>query len=340
VNLRTDDFDYHLPEELIAQTPLPRGESRLLVLHRRDNRVQLRRFPDILEYLHPGDTLVLNNTRVTARRVYGRRDNGRPVEALLMRPFGEREWEALLKPARPLCVGSRITLLTSDQTPIIAEVTAATPEGGRRLLFADQATRDRLALEGEAPLPPYIHQRLQDEERYQTVYSGPGGSAAAPTAGLHFTSEMLEEIERRGVGIAKLTLHVGIDTFRPVREENPQEHAMHGEWYTISPETAEQINATKGRVIAVGTTTARALESAAVAPRRVEPTTAVTRLFILPGYSFQIVEALLTNFHLPKSTLLMMVSALATREQILDAYRQAVAARFRFYSFGDAMLIV
>lgn len=340
MNFRTDDFDYYLPEELIAQTPLPRGQSRLLILHRRENRVELRQFPDILEYLHPGDTLVINNTRVTARRIFGRRENGKPVEALLLRPFGECEWEALLKPARPLRVGARFTLLTADQTPVLADVTAATPEGGRRLRFADPETRDRLAREGEAPLPPYIHQRLQDEERYQTVYSGPGGSAAAPTAGLHFTNEMLEEIERRGIEIARLTLHVGVDTFRPVREENPQEHAMHGEWYTISPEAAERINATQGRIVAVGTTTARALESAAVAPRRVEPTTGVTRLFILPGYTFQVVEALLTNFHLPKSTLVMMVSALASREQILDAYRQAVEARFRFYSFGDAMLIV
>lgn len=340
MNYCTDDFDYHLPEELIAQTPLPRGQSRLLILHRRENRVELRQFADILEYLHPGDTLVINNTRVTARRIYGRRENGKPVEALLLRPYGEREWEALLKPARPLRVGARLTLLTTSQTPVIAEVTAATPEGGRRLRFADLETRDRLTQEGEAPLPPYIHQRLQDEERYQTVYSGPGGSAAAPTAGLHFTTEMLDEIERRGIGIVQLTLHVGVDTFRPVREENPQEHAMHGEWYTISPEVAERINTTRGRIVAVGTTTARALESAAVAPRRVEPMTGVTRLFILPGYSFQVVEALLTNFHLPKSTLVMLVSAFATREQILDAYRQAVGARFRFYSFGDAMLIV
>ncbi len=337
---RTDDFDYHLPDELIAQTPLPRGQSRLLVLHRRENRVELRQFPDILEYLHPGDTLIVNNTRVTARRIFGFRENGKPIEALLLRPIGEREWEALLKPSRPLRIGSQFTLLTANQTPVITEVTATTPEGGRRLRFVDQATRDRLSQEGEAPLPPYIHQRLQDEERYQTVYSGPGGSAAAPTAGLHFTTEMLEAIEQRGIGIARLTLHVGVDTFRPVREEKPEEHEMHGEWYSISPAAAERINTTRGRIVVVGTTTARALESAAISPRRVKPTAGVTRLFILPGYSFQVVEALLTNFHLPKSTLMMMVSALATREQILDAYRQAVEARFRFYSFGDAMLMI
>jgi S-adenosylmethionine:tRNA ribosyltransferase-isomerase len=221
-----------------------------------------------------------------------------------------------------------------------AQVTEITPEGGRVLKFDNQDIRDRLKEEGTVPLPPYIHNRLEDEERYQTVYSGPAGSAAAPTAGLHFSETMLAEIQKKGINIGKITLHVGIDTFRPVKEMDAEMHVMHGEWFTIPDETAEMVNQAKGRVIAVGTTCVRALESAAISPGIIRPVTMNTRLYILPGYKFQIVQAMLTNFHLPESTLLMLISAFAGREWILKAYEHAVKERYRFFSFGDAMLII
>jgi len=338
--MRTDEFDYVLPEELIAQTPLPRGKSRLLVLRRADGRPEHRRFADLLEYLLPGDTLVLNDSRVTARRLIARRESGQPAEALLLRPRGETEWEALIRPGKRLRTGACLRFALSGGAEVDAAIRETTAEGGRILRFADRQTRDRLATEGVAPLPPYIHTRLEDEERYQTVYAGPGGSAAAPTAGLHFTPEMLAQVESAGVQIARVTLHVGVDTFRPVRTEEVEAHVMHGEWFTISPQDAARINATPGRVVAVGTTVVRSLESAAVGPGCIAPTTAETRLFITPGFRFQIVQALLTNFHLPKSTLLMLVSAFAGREKVLAAYQAAIEERYRFYSFGDAMLIV
>jgi S-adenosylmethionine:tRNA ribosyltransferase-isomerase len=338
--MRTEDFDYSLPPELIAQTPVERGRSRMLVLNRADGRVDFRQFPEIRDFLQPGDTLVINDSRVTARRLWAIRENGQPAEVLLLRPAGETDWEALVRPGKRLKAGANVRFELPDGRCITADVVASTPEGGRMLRFPDGQVRESLAREGTAPLPPYIHAELDDEERYQTVYSRSAGSAAAPTAGLHFTEEILQAIEAKGVRIARVTLHVGVDTFRPVKVERLEDHVMHGERFTISPKDAEIINATAGRVVAAGTTTVRALESAATGQGTIEAGDGETRLFITPGYRFQVVQVLLTNFHLPKSTLLMLVSAFATREYVLNAYRAAVEARFRFYSFGDAMLIV
>ncbi len=338
--MRTDAFDYALPAELIAQTPLPRGQSRLLVLHQADGHIEHTRFPALFDYLRAGDTLVVNDSRVIARRYILTLESGRRGEALLLRPRGETEWEALVRPGKRMRPGSIIYLHLRNGDSISATVGETTPDGGRVLSLPGTPTRDRLASEGTPPLPPYIHAELEDEERYQTVYAGQGGSAAAPTAGLHFTPEMLSQAERAGIGIARITLHVGVDTFRPVKTESVAEHRMHGEWFTISPDAAVKINTTEGRVIAVGTTAVRALESAAAGTRSVAATTAETRLFITPGYRFQIVDGLLTNFHLPKSTLLMLVSAFAGKEAVMAAYRSAIEQRYRFYSFGDAMLLI
>jgi S-adenosylmethionine:tRNA ribosyltransferase-isomerase len=338
--MRTADFDYHLPPELIAQTPLPRGESRLLVLNRASGQIEFRRFGDLSEYLQAGDVLVINDSRVIARRLKAVREGGQPAEVLLLRPRGETDWEALVRPGKRLRPGARLRLLLRAEEMAAACVVETTAEGGRILRFADTASRDRLMQEGTVPLPPYIHATLEDEERYQTIYAEPGGSAAAPTAGLHFTPELLAKVEAQGVSIARVTLHVGVDTFRPVRAETAEEHVMHGEWFTLSEGNAARINAARGRIIGVGTTVVRALESAASGLQCVRPATGETRLFITPGYQFQVVQALLTNFHLPKSTLLMLVSAFAGRERVLDAYRAAIAERFRFYSFGDAMFIL
>lgn len=338
--MRTDDFDYDLPHELIAQTPLPRGESRLMVLHREAGEIELRRFSDLFEYLRAGDTLVINDSRVTARRLAGRRDSGQKFEALLLRPRDERQWEALVRPGNRLRPGTAISFLLRNGRQVFGIIRETTPEGGRIIEMSSDADRDLLADEGVVPLPPYITATLSDETRYQTVYAMPGGSAAAPTAGLHFTRTLLERAADTGIGIARVTLHVGVDTFRPVKVETVEDHIMHGEWFTVTPESAAVVNETRGRVVAVGTTSVRVLESAACGQRRVRPMSGDTRLFITPGYQFKVVDTLLTNFHLPKSTLLMMVSALAGREYVLKAYRTAVAERFRFFSFGDAMLIV
>lgn len=342
--MQTADFDYHLPPEQIAQTPLPRGEARLLILGRDTGAVTLGHFADLPGYLKEGDTLVLNDTRVTARRIMARREGGQEAETLLLQPRGETDWEALVRPGRRLRPGAHLTYTLPDGNLLTAQVVDVTPEGGRILRLDSTASRDRLASEGSTPLPPYIHARLDDETRYQTVYaasSPTGGSAAAPTAGLHFTDEMLDRIQVQGVRIATVTLHVGVDTFRPVKVENLDEHVMHGEWYSVSEEAADMINTTPGRVVAIGTTSVRVLESAASEPgRNVRAGSGVTRLFIRPGYAFKIVEAILTNFHLPKSTLLMLISAFAGREQVLSAYETAVREEFRFFSFGDAMLIM
>lgn len=338
--LRTSDFDYDLPEELIAQQPAERGATRLLVLHRQAGELELRAFPDIREYVRPGDVLVLNDTRVTARRYRGTIAGGRRAEALLLRTVGDDCWEALVYPGKRLRPGDRLLLDAGDLGMVEATVVDRTSGGGRMLRFANAETREALRSRGVMPLPPYIRQPLADEERYQTVYASHGGSAAAPTAGLHFTEEILEDIRRAGAAIARVTLHVGVDTFRPVREEDPSLHAMHGERYSISPEAAEIINSRRGRLWAIGTTAVRTLESAADAQGRVRPGSEVTRLFILPGYRFRVVEVMLTNFHLPRSTLLMLVCAFAGYESIMKAYRHAVEQRLRFYSFGDAMLIL
>lgn len=338
--MRTDDFDYDLPPELIAQTPLPRGESHMLVLHRETGDVEHRAFRDILQYLSPGDVLTLNDTRVSARRLRAWPQPGGEGEALLLRPHGETAWEALVRPGKRFRVGSYVRVEGVGGRITQARICGVTDEGGRVLDFGSDAERDSMSAAGVAPLPPYVKMGLDDESRYQTVYASSLGSAAAPTAGLHLTEELLLSAQEKGIKLARITLHVGIDTFRPVRVDSLEEHKMHGEWYSVSEDDAEMLNGREGRAVAVGTTTVRALESAADEAGRVVAGTRDTRLFVTPGYRFRVVQSLLTNFHLPKSTLLMMVSAFAGRERVLAAYEEAIRARYRFYSFGDAMFII
>lgn len=347
--MRIDLFDYALPPELIAQHPVPRGQSRLLVVHRNSGKLEHRTFPDLLDYLNAGDALVLNDTRVSARRLRAQRAGGEAAEVFLMRPVGEASWEALVKPGKSLRPGKSLTLFgPQGSTPVQAQVIATTPEGGRVLALPDTDTRDSLVAWGETPLPPYIHEHLppEQEERYQTVYAAEAGSAAAPTAGLHFTPDLLAQAEAKGVGLIRITLHIGVGTFRPVRTETVEAHEMHAETAHLGVEAARRINATSGCLIAVGTTSVRTLETAAVlreaqhAPGRVVPFAGDTRIYITPGYPFRAVDALVTNFHLPRSTLLLLVSAFASRELILHAYAEAVREEYRFFSFGDAMLIL
>lgn len=346
--MRTDLFDYDLPPELIAQTPAPRGDSRLLVLHRSSGRIDHRRFCDLPEYLAPGDLLILNDTRVTARRLRALRPNGLDAEILLLRPIGEKSWEALVKPGRALRIGTAVTLVGAGGAQLCAQISGVTPDGGRIVELESKADRDTIEHWGAAPLPPYIQIPLpsEQEERYQTVYARHAGSAAAPTAGLHFTPGLLAQLEEAGVGAAHVTLHIGTGTFRPVRTETIDEHVMHAETATLSPESAARINAAQGRIVAVGTTSVRTLESAAlqkqssVPPVRVSAFAGETSLFITPGYRFQAVDALITNFHLPRSTLLMLVSAFASTDVTRAAYQAAVERGYRFFSFGDAMLII
>ncbi len=347
--MRTELFDYNLPPELIAQTPVPRGRSRLLVLHRAEGRIEHRKFEDLTDYLVAGDTLVMNNTRVTARRLKGIREGGQSAEILLTRPVGERSWEALVKPGKSLKPGRTVQIISPNPAipNPVATVIGTTEEGGRTLEFADTATRDALATWGETPLPPYIHTPLErtEEERYQTIYAKAGGSVAAPTAGLHFTTEMIRSVRDMGIATAEVTLEVGVGTFRPVKTESVEDHEMHHEAFHLSAEAAESINRTTGRVFAVGTTSVRTLETSGAktaenSGRRVTPMMGDTNLFITPGYRFRVVDAMLTNFHLPCSTLLMLISAFASREQIVHAYEVAVQERYRFFSFGDAMLIL
>jgi S-adenosylmethionine:tRNA ribosyltransferase-isomerase len=335
------DFDYHLPEELIAQHPADvRDHSRLLVLDRAAGAVSHRHFYDLPAYLTPGDTLVFNDTRVIPARLVGTRTGtGGKVEVFLLGRLSADTWETLVKPGRKLRPGAQVTFGDDLQ----AEILAVTDFGGRvvRFVFSGvfEEVLDRL---GETPLPPYIHEDLKDKERYQTVYSRQPGSAAAPTAGLHFTDKLLQSLAERSVNLAFLTLHVGLATFRPVSVADITSHKMHREYYSIPPAAADIVNSTKergGRVIAVGTTAVRTLETAA-RDGRIEAGSSWTDIFIYPGYRFQVVDALITNFHLPKSTLLMLVSAFAGRERVLTAYREAVAERYRFFSFGDAMLII
>lgn len=331
-----EEYQYDLPEERIAQQPVePRDSSRLLVLHRDSGRREHRIFRDIVEYLQPGDTLVLNNTRVSARRLRGVKTTGAQVEALLLREVEAGVWEALVRPGRRLLVGSQVLL----EGTLEAEVIACLPQGLRLLRFKDAHAVPRQPL-GEIPLPPYIRSKLENEERYQTVYAAVNGSAAAPTAGLHFTPELLQRIREMGVRIATITLHVGIATFRHPEPEILAQGRLHPEWYTIPEESAEAINSTTGRIIAVGTTCVRALESAAVGRRQVKAQSGSTELFILPGFQFQVVEALVTNFHQPGSTPLLLTCAFAGKERVLSAYREAIALGYRFLSFGDAMLIL
>jgi len=341
--MRLSDFDYELPPERIAQTPLePRDSARLLVVPRSGGAFEHRLFRDLPAYLRTGDVLVLNDTRVMPARLIGRRlPGGGKVELLLLRRLEADRWEALAGPGRKAKPGAELEF---GDGRLRATVEASTESGGRVVRFAYAGVFEQvLDALGQMPLPPYIHVPLQDRERYQTVYAREWGSAAAPTAGLHFTPELLQQIVGMGVDIVRLTLHVGLGTFRPVAAERIEEHQMHAEWCTVSPEAAERINAARaggGRIVAVGTTAVRTLESFSGEDGRLRPGEGWTDIFIYPGYRFKAVDALVTNFHLPKSSLVMLVSALAGRERVLEAYRTAVAHEYRFFSFGDAMLIL
>lgn len=335
--MHLSEFDYTLPEELIAQKPLDqRDASRLMVVDRRRASIQHRSFADILDYLRDDDLLVMNDTRVTALRLAGHKETGGKVEALVMKRLRPGLWEAMVKPGRRVAVGTRL-VFDAGLTAVVAD---RTPEGGRILQFDGVSDPDTVIAEtGQTPLPPYIRVRLDDSGRYQTVYAVADGSAAAPTAGLHFTPQLLDSIRARGIQTVFVTLHIGIATFRPVRAENIEDHDMHTEVLEISEQSADIINSASGRIVCVGTTTARALESAAVAKRRIAAGSGETQLFIRPTYEFQVVEALLTNFHMPRSTLLMLVSAFAGVELVRRAYAEAVRHAYRFLSFGDAMFL-
>ncbi|MBM3152589.1 MAG: tRNA preQ1(34) S-adenosylmethionine ribosyltransferase-isomerase QueA [Chloroflexi bacterium] len=350
--MKTSDFDYHLPLERIAQTPLePRDSSRLLVLHRDTGRLERSIFRDIGRYLNPGDLLVLNQTRVIPARLFARKPTGGRVELLLLRRQEGQIWECLVG-GKGLKTGSRLQI---EENGPEAELVAVL-DGARRLVRFNRPIEMYLPRLGHVPLPPYIHEALKNPDRYQTVYARDPGSAAAPTAGLHFTPRLLDELRAQGVGLAYVTLHVGLDTFAPVTEEDPAEHKIHTEWCELPQAAVDAVNKTRragGRVIAVGTTSVRTLESATSVTVDDRPLTMVsgsssivypfsgnTNLFITPGYRFQIVDALVTNFHLPRSTLLMLVSAFAGREKVLEVYETAKREKYRFYSFGDAMLIL
>ena len=337
--MNVSEFNYDLPEELIAQTPVePRDTSRLLTLDRQTGATKQGTFRDILADVRPDDVWVFNNTRVIPARLYGKRPTGGRVEVLLLHPLGEDRWEVLVRPGKKALLG---TALTFD-AGVTATVEDRTDFGGRVLKFTyDGDFYERLDEIGEMPLPPYIHERLQDRERYQTVYSKTPGSAAAPTAGLHFTPEVLEEIAARGATVCYVTLDVGLGTVRPVSVTQIEAHHKHSETYNVSEETARLINEAKRagrRIVAVGTTSVRTLEAAGQSGV-VKAGSGATELFIYPGYEFKIVDAMVTNFHLPQSTLLMMISAFAGKDHVLAAYREAVAAKYRFFSFGDAMWI-
>jgi len=338
--LKTTDFDYHLPESSIAQTPAePRDSSRLLVLHRDTNELEHHIFRDVTDYLNAGDLLVLNQTRVIPARIFARKETGGRVELLLLRRRDTLTWEALVG-GKGLRIGRMVKVEEDGPSAEILEML----EGSERLIKFSEPIEPYFSKVGNVPLPPYIHEKLDDPERYQTVYAKEPGSAAAPTAGLHFTPRLLEELQVKGVRIAYVTLHVGLDTFAPVTEDDPKEHKIHTEWCELTQETADLINDTKARgkqVIAVGTTSVRTLETVGnQSAKEVEPYVGPTSLFILPGYQFKVVDVMITNFHLPKSSLIMLVSAFAGREKILETYKTAVEEGYRFYSFGDAMLII
>ena len=340
--MNTKDFYYDLPEELIAQDPLlNRSSSRLMLLDKETGEIQHKHFYDILEYLNPGDCLVLNETKVIPARLYGvKEDTGAQVEVLLLHRKDKEHWECLVKPGKKLKPGARISF---GDGRLKAEIVDILEEGNRLIRFEFsgifEEVLDKL---GEMPLPPYITHKLEDRTRYNTVYAKEEGSAAAPTAGLHWTKELLEQCEAKGVEILRITLHVGLGTFRPVKMEEVEKHHMHSEYYSVSQEVAEKIEASKkrgGRVICTGTTSCRALESAARESGKIEAKSGWTDIFIYPGFEFKVMDALITNFHLPESTLLMLVSALSSREKILHAYEEAVKEKYRFFSFGDAMFI-
>jgi S-adenosylmethionine:tRNA ribosyltransferase-isomerase len=341
--MKTSDFNYHLPPELIAQTPLePRDKSRLMVLERRRSSIEHRRFSDLVDYLKAGDVLVFNDSRVIPARLKGRKaGTGGRVELLLLRQLENAVWEVLLKPAKRVAVGTKLEIGDSDDS-ISAEIVGEGEGGIKVIRFPEEMQLPKL---GRIPLPPYIRTPLADAERYQTVYARTPGSVAAPTAGLHFTSQLLEKLEQKGIELLFVTLHVGLDTFRPVREEDPLKHPIHKEYGIVTKEVASSLNKAKGegkRIIGVGTTTVRIVEGAAQATKEsnIEPFEGWVSLFILPGYEFRLVDALITNFHLPRSTLLMLVAAFAGKDFILGAYEEAKSRNYRFYSFGDAMLIL
>ena len=340
--MNVKDYDYDLPEELIAQDPLEdRSSSRLMVLDRQTGDVEHRHFTDILEYLHPGDCLVINNTKVIPARLFGvKEDTQAKIEVLLLKRKENDIWETLVKPGKKAKPGTKLVF---GDGLLTAEVVDVVEEGNRLIQFHyDGIFEEILDQLGQMPLPPYITHQLKDKNRYQTVYAKYDGSAAAPTAGLHFTKELLQKVKDMGVDIAEVTLHVGLGTFRPVKVENVLDHHMHSEFYMVSQEAADKINRAKEsghRVIAVGTTSTRTLEDAADENGRLHETRGWTEIFIYPGYQFKVIDALITNFHLPQSTLVMLVSALAGREHVLHAYEIAVKERYRFFSFGDAMLI-
>jgi S-adenosylmethionine:tRNA ribosyltransferase-isomerase len=355
--MKTSDFEYNLPESSIAQTPAePRDSSRLLVLHRDTGELEHRIFRDVTDYLHAGDLLVVNQTRVIPARIFARKETGGRVEILLLRRRDTLTWEALVG-GKGLRVGKKVLVdvaLDSKDYSLLSETAKSGDfavqaeileilEGSERLIRFSEPIEPYFSKVGNVPLPPYIHEKLDDPERYQTVYAREPGSAAAPTAGLHFTPRLLEELQVKGVKVAYVTLHVGLDTFAPVTEDDPEEHKIHTEWCELPQETADLINQTKksgGQVVAVGTTSVRTLESALVGRDTISSYVGSTSLFILPGYQFKVVDVMITNFHLPKSTLLMLVSAFAGREKILETYKTAVEEGYRFYSFGDAMLIL
>ena len=340
--MKTDDFDYYLPEELIAQVPLEhREESRLLVMDRDTGKLEDKKFYNIVDYLHKGDVLVLNDTKVMPARLIGEKeDTGAIIEVLLLKNIDGNNWECLVKPAKRI---HKDTIVSFGNGLLKAKCTGVNDEGIRNFEFIyDGIFYEILDKLGTMPLPPYITHKLEDKNRYQTVYAKHEGSAAAPTAGLHFTTELLEKIKAMGVNIARVTLHVGLGTFRPVKVENILDHHMHSEFYVVTQEAADMINNTRkngGRVIAVGTTSTRTLESVALEDGTIPAKSGWTEIFIYPGYKFKAIDCLITNFHLPESTLVMLVSALAGREHVLHAYEVAVQEKYRFFSFGDAMFI-
>ncbi|MDP1807921.1 MAG: tRNA preQ1(34) S-adenosylmethionine ribosyltransferase-isomerase QueA [Actinomycetota bacterium] len=340
-DLLTADFDYDLPPEFIAQRPIERrSASKLLVLYRGNGRIEHRHFLDLIDYLRPGDCLVVNETKVRPARLLGRKTTGAAVEVLLLSEVDKTDWEALCRPAKRLPAGARI--IFDDK--LAAEIIEVR-EAGKRLIrfFSEGSLTAALARVGKLALPPYIHETLDKDDRYQTVFAAKPGSVAAPTAGLHFTKPFLRKLQSAGIGVVKLTLDIGPDTFRPIRTATISGHKMHSETYEIIPEAAGIIRSTKaagGRIVAVGTTTVRALESAASASGAVESGPERTDLFIRPGFKFKVVDLMVTNFHLPRSTLMVLVSAFAGRENIRHAYSEAIESGYRFYSFGDAMLVV
>lgn len=340
--MNTKDFYFDLPEELIAQIPLEdRSASRMLFLNKKTGEVQHKKFTDFIEFLNENDCIVLNDSRVLPARIFGKKDTGSVVEFLLLKRIDKNRWETLVKPGKKAKVGNEFSFGNGELRGII---TGMSDDGARIIEFIyDGIFEEILDKLGTMPLPPYIKEKLEDKERYQTVYSKVNGSAAAPTAGLHFTKDVLEKIEKKGVKICYVTLHVGLGTFRPVKVENIMDHSMHSEYYSIDENTAKTINDVKksgGRIISVGTTSTRTLESASGSDGNILCGNGWTDIFIYPGYKFKVIDGLLTNFHLPESTLIMLVSAIAGRENVLNAYGEAVREKYRFFSFGDSMLIL